>query len=44
MINELVKNFNNQTFTKGSDILKIKYYDPRELVVQLLPVKKREKN
>ena len=39
----LIKKFNNQTFTKGSAILKINYYNPRDLVVQHLPVKEVEK-
>ena len=43
MNNELVENFNNQTFTQGSAILKIKYYNPRDLIVQHLPVKEKEK-
>ena len=42
MNNELVEKFNNQTFTQGSAILKIKYYNPRDLIVQHLPVKERE--
>ena len=40
---ELVEKFNNQTFTRGSAILKIKYYNPKNLIVQRLPVKEREK-
>ena len=36
---ELVEKFNNQTFIKGSAILKIKYYNPRGLIVQHLPIK-----
>ena len=40
---ELVEKFNNQTFTRGSAILKIKYYNPKKLFVQHLPVKEREK-
>ena len=43
MNNELVEKFNNQTFTHGSAILKIKYYNPRDLIVQHLPVKEKEK-
>ena len=43
MNNELVEKFNNQTFTQGSAILKIKYYNPRDLTVQHLPVKEKEK-
>ena len=40
---ELVEKFNNQTFTRGSAILKIKYYNPKKLIVQRLSVKEREK-
>ena len=43
MNNELVEKFNNQTFTQGSAILKIKYYNPENLIVQHLPVKEKEK-
>ena len=43
MNDELVENFNNQTFTKGSAISKIKYYNPRDLIVQHLPIKEKEK-
>ena len=43
MNNELVEKFNNQTFNKGSAILKIKYYNPKNLIVQHLPVKEKEK-
>ena len=43
MNNELVEKFNNQTFTRGSAILKIKYYNPRDLIVQHLPIKEKEK-
>ena len=39
----LVEKFNNQTFTQGSAISKIKYYNPRDLIVQHLPIKKKEK-
>ena len=39
---ELVEKFNNQTFTQGSALLKIKYYNPKNLIVQLLPVKEKE--
>ena len=38
----LVHKFNNQTFTQGSAILKIKYYNPKNLTVQHLPVKEKE--
>ena len=40
----LIHRFNNQTFTQGSAILKIKYYNPKNLIVQHLPVKEKEKN
>ena len=43
MNNELVEKFNNQTFTQGSAILKIKYYNPGDLIVQHLPVKEKKK-
>ena len=39
----LVHRFNNQTFTQGSAILKIKFYNPKNLIVQHLPVKEKEK-
>ena len=35
---ELVQKFNTGNFTKGSALLKIKYHNPRDLVVQDLPV------
>ena len=41
MNDELVGKFNNQTFTQGSAILKIKYYNPRDLIVQHLPIKEK---
>ena len=40
---ELVEKFNNQTFNKGSAILKIKYYNPKNLIVQHIPIKEKEK-
>ena len=43
MNDELVEKFNNQTFTQGSAILKIKYYNPKNLLVQHLPVIEKEK-
>ena len=43
MKDELVEEFNNQTFTQGSAILKIKNYNPENLIVQHLPVKEKEK-
>ena len=33
MNNELVEKFNNQIFTQRSAILKIKYYNPKNLIV-----------
>ena len=39
----LVHRFNNQTFTQGSAILKIKYYNPKNLIVQHIPIKEKEK-
>ena len=41
MNNKLVEKFNNRTFTQGSAILKIKYYNPKNLIVQHLPIKGR---
>ena len=43
MNDELVENFNNQTFSQGSAILKNKYYNPKNKIVQNLPVKEKEK-
>ena len=43
MKDELVEKFNTQTFNEGSAILKIKYYNLKNLIVQHLPVKEREK-
>ena len=43
MNNDLVEKFNNQTFTQGSAILKIKYYNPKNLIVLHLPLKENEK-
>ena len=43
MSDELVEKFDNQTFTQGSAILKIKYYNPKNLIVQHLPIKEKEK-
>ena len=39
---ELVEKFNTSNFTKESAILKMKYYNPKNLMVQHLPVKERE--
>ena len=43
MNDELVEKFNKGNFNQGSAILKIKYYNPRDLIVQHLPVKEKEK-
>ena len=43
MNDEFVEKFNNQTFTQGSAILKIKYYSSKNLINQHLPVKEKEK-
>ena len=40
---ELVEKFNTGNFTQGSAILEINYYNPKNLIVQHLPVKEREK-
>ena len=42
MNSDIVKKFNNQTFTQGSAILKIKYNNPKNLIVQHLPLKEKE--
>ena len=42
MNNDLVEKIDNQTFTQGSAILKIKYHNPRNLIVQHIPVKEKE--
>ena len=43
MNNFLVHKFNNGNFNQGSAILKIKYNNPQNLIVQHLPVKEKEK-
>ena len=43
MNDDLVENFNDQTFTQGFAISKKKYYNPKNLIVQHIPVKEREK-
>ena len=43
MNNELVEKFNTQTFTQGSAILKIKHFNPKNLIVQHLLKKEKEK-
>ena len=39
----LVHKFNNSNFNQGSAILKINYYNPKNLIVQHLPVKEKKK-
>ena len=41
MNNGLVEKFNNQTFIQGSAFLKTKYYNPKNLIVLYIPIKKR---
>ena len=43
MNDELVNEFNNQNFNRGSAILKIKYYNPKNLIVQHIHIKEKEK-
>ena len=43
MNDELVEKFNDGNFNRGSAILKIMYYNPRDPIVQHLPVKEKEK-
>ena len=43
MNDELVEKFNTGNFTKGSAVFRIKYYNPKNLIVQHLPVKEKEK-
>ena len=43
MNDEIVKKFIKQNFTKGSAILEIKYYCPKNLIVQLIPFRERVK-
>ena len=43
MNNELVEKYKNQNFTQGSAILKTKYFNPKNLIVQHLLVKEKEK-
>ena len=43
MNDELVEKFNTSKFTRGSAILKIKLYNPKNLIVQHIPVKEEEK-
>ena len=39
MNDKLVEEFNNQTFKEASAILKIKYYNPHDIILQHLPIK-----
>ena len=41
MNNDLVEKFNNGKFNQGSAFLKIKYYNPKNLIVQHLPIKEK---
>ena len=41
MNDELVEKYNNQNFAQGSAILKIKCYNPKNLIVQHLPVEEK---
>ena len=43
MNDQLNEKFINQTFTQGSAIIKIKYYNPKHSIVQHLAVKEKEK-
>ena len=43
MNDELVEKFNTCNFNRGSAILKIKYYNPKNVTVQHIPVKEKEK-
>ena len=42
MNREIVEKFNTGNFTQGSAILKIKYYNPKNLIVQHIPIKEKE--
>ena len=43
MNDKLVEKYKTGNFTQGSAILKIKFYNPRHLIVQHIPVKEKEK-
>ena len=43
MNDELVEKFNTRNFNQGSAILKIKYYNPKNLIAQHIPIKEKEK-
>ena len=42
MNDDFVEKINIGNFNQGSAILKIKYYNPKDLIVQYLPVRERE--
>ena len=42
MNDELVEKFNTCNFNRGSAILEIKYYNPKNLTVQHIPVKEKK--
>ena len=44
MNDEIVQKFNTQTFTQGSAILKVLYYNPEDLIFQHIPIKETVKN
>ena len=44
MNDDLVEKFNNGKFNQGCAILKIKYFNPENLIVQNLPIKENVKN
>ena len=43
MNDELVEKFNTGNFNQGRAFLKIKFYNPKNLIVQNLPVNEKEK-
>ena len=43
MSDQLVEKYNTGKFNKGSATLKIKFYNPKNLIVQHLPIKEKEK-
>ena len=44
MNDELVEKFNTNNFTQGSAIIKIRYSNPKNLIVQYLPVEERKQS
>ena len=44
MNDEFVEKFNTGNFTQGSAFLKIKYYNPKNLIVKHLPENEKLKN